>query len=69
MARSDKKDTLINYNQDVGKAYHISKNGVINVDLHDQNFKAEFMKQLRKIKQKREELTVKFKEGEVEIAQ
>ncbi len=69
MAKSNKKDTeLKNYNQAVGKAYHVSKNGVINVDLHDKAFKNEFMNQLRKIKEKRNKIVSKSREGETELA-
>jgi hypothetical protein len=69
MAKSSKKDTeLKNYNPTVGKAYHVSKNGVINVDLHDKDFKNEFMKQLRRIKEKRNKIVSKSREGETELA-
>ena len=69
MAKSSKKDTeLKNYNSTVGKAYHVSKNGVINVDLHDKDFKNEFMNQLRKIKEKRNKIVSKSRQGETELA-
>ena len=62
MAKSSKKSTeLNNYNEKVGKAYHVSKNGVLNIDLHDYDFRNEFMNQLRKIKDKREKIVSRSK--------
>lgn len=54
MAYDKKKSDLVNYNSDVGAAYHVSKNGVLTVDVDDKNFKNEFLLQLRKIRTKRE---------------
>lgn len=49
--------TLTNYNKQVGEAYHVSKNGVLTVDLNDEYFQKEFMKQLKLLKKKREQKT------------
>ncbi|MFT4782061.1 MAG: hypothetical protein ACI9SD_001752 [Pseudohongiellaceae bacterium] len=69
MAKLSKKSTdLKNYNAEVGEAYHVSKNGVLNVDLHDKNFRNEFIVQLRKIKDKREKILNKSKVAEGETA-
>ncbi|HCG7544550.1 TPA: hypothetical protein NKZ82_004647 [Vibrio parahaemolyticus] len=49
--------TLTNYNKQVGEAYHVSKNGVLTVDLNDEHFQEEFMKQLKLLKKKRDQKT------------
>lgn len=54
MTTGKKNADLINYNSEVGEAYHVSKNGVLTVNVDDENFKNEFLKQIRKIRVKRE---------------
>lgn len=49
-----KSSDLVNYNSEVGEAYHVSKNGVLTVNVDDENFKDEFLNQLRRIRSKRE---------------
>ncbi|MFM2590993.1 hypothetical protein [Vibrio sp. TBV020] len=54
MTTAKKNADLVNYNKEVGEAYHVSRNGVLTVNVEDENFKNEFLKQLRKIRSKRE---------------
>ncbi|MCS0080806.1 hypothetical protein WL057_17720 [Vibrio alginolyticus] len=49
-----KSEKLTNFNKSVGEAYHVSKNGVLTVDVQDEAFRDEFLKQLRKIRSRRE---------------
>lgn len=54
MKQAEKKQAkLTNYNSSVGEAYHVSKNGVLTVDVNDEHFRAEFIRQLKLLKTKR----------------
>ncbi|MBL4799307.1 MAG: hypothetical protein JKY50_18030 [Oleispira sp.] len=55
MKKADKKDAkLAGYNENVGGAYHVSRNGVLSVDLENENFREEFIKQLQMIRTNRD---------------
>lgn len=41
------KPAILNYNEDVGKAFDVSKDGVLHVDLSNDAFRNEFIKQLQ----------------------
>lgn len=44
-----------NYNEKVGEAYQVSKNGVITINLENESFQDEFVRQLVLIRKKRED--------------
>lgn len=63
MTQVDKKsEKLTNYNENVGEAYHVSKDGVLTVDLEDENFREEFMRQVELIRKNRDNNLSKLKE-------
>lgn len=57
-----RNNRLTNFDEDVGQAYKVSKNGVLTVDIQDENFQAEFIKQLKLLKSKREEKLKKIQD-------
>lgn len=42
-----RKQTILNYNEEVGKAFDVSKDGVLHVDLNNDAFRTEFIKQIQ----------------------
>ena len=44
MTTAKKNADLVNYNKEVGEAYHVSKNGVLTVNVEDENFKKDSFK-------------------------
>lgn len=66
MTQVDKKSAkLTNYNENVGEAYHVSKDGVLTVDLEDENFREEFMRQVELIRKNRDKNLSKLKEKQI----
>lgn len=53
---------LTNYNASVGEAYHISKNGVLTVDVNDEHFRKELIRQVKLIQEKRNKKRSESKE-------